>query len=155
MARVTHKKTRMALRRLMSRSNYVVLECGAGPRLMSNLGLPRARKVILVDPVKELLDRYRELLPKNKKTEAIFEFHEFAVGKEEGFADFHLPHIINAGEFGSGHGSLLPRKGKSVSGKWATRRVEVKPLSSIDQGDIDIAVIDMEGSECDALDIRW
>ena len=153
------KRDRLILNRLVYREDLVVLECGAGPALVASPILHSTRKLILVDPMAEMLDRYRKVFSGRKNIEV--EYHNLAIGLTKKQSPFSIPppapnrrgQLVGRGWGFLTEGPSAPRERRqaNVRKNWPTRMVNVAPLSTIDAGDIDVAVIDVEGNEWDVL----
>lgn len=134
-----------------------VLEAGAGPRLETVHLIPIAEKFILIDAVSEMLKKHERLWPSGQ---AALVTHNAAIGRVRGTAEFSLPPAASIGKTGKGTGrgflsagavAPVERKRPQARERWPRRIVEVKPLSDFDPGDIDVAVLDLEGGELQAL----
>jgi hypothetical protein len=133
------------------RLDVCVLECGAGPRLESAPFLDDARKLVLVDPVEEHLRTHELAYAKAKRTGEIVT-HTCAITRGEAAT----VELCGVGGSSFIKGAPLPPASKRRLHRYktmqrATRTVPAVTFDKVDPGDVDIMILDLEGSEFVAI----
>ena len=134
------------------------LEVGAGPGLVLRPHAHIFKKLIIIDPVQEMIAAHLRKWDLEGTTE--LEAHVAAIQEKRGTATMALPANAKRARAGGGRGFVRDgpaapvertRRGRAARRRWATREVPAAPLADFDDGKIDVAVVDVEGNEYTVL----
>lgn len=137
-----------------------VMECGAGPWLESDQLFDTIGHLTFVEPLEKLFERAKKIAGRGIQNGAGFTAHNVAIHPTEKEVTIVRPPFMMKQKGMRGGGSFLDcikwkvgghRVKKDKGKNWPRVQVKAAPFSSVDRGDINLLILDMEGSEWFAL----